>query len=64
MPFDDLLRPGHSIGIVRVDVDGAVVLDIDLATGLGDDALDRLPPGPISSPIFSGLIRSVSIRGA
>ena len=33
------------VGVVRVDVHGAVVLDVDLAAGLGDDALDVLAAG-------------------
>src|SRR5436190_19377771 len=37
---DDLLGPGHPSRIVRVDVHGAVVLHIDLASGLRDDAFN------------------------
>src|SRR3954469_10387067 len=37
---DDFLRAGHAFGAGRVNVNGTVVLDINLSAGLGDDALD------------------------
>ena len=43
---DDLLGALHPVAVVRVDVHGAVVLDVDLRAGLGDDALDGLAAGP------------------
>ena len=38
------------------DVDGAVVVDVDLGAGHFLNARMFLPPGPMSRPIFSGLI--------
>ena len=45
MPADDFLRARHGVAVVRVDVHGAVVLDVDLRAGLGDDAFDGLAAG-------------------
>ena len=42
---DDLLGALQSLAVVRVDVHGAVVLDVDLGAGLGGDALDGLAAG-------------------
>ena len=43
---DDLLGAGEALAVVRVDVHGAVVLDVDLGAGLGNDALDGLAARP------------------
>ncbi len=61
---DDFLRARHAFGACRVDVHRAVVFDVELGAGLGLDALDVLATGPISSPILSGSILIVSMRGA
>ena len=41
-PVDDFFRALEAFAVVRVDVDGSVVLDVDLGAGLGNDAFDRL----------------------
>src|SRR3954468_5254049 len=43
---DDFLRARHALGAGRVDVNGTVVIDINLRAGLGDDALDGFAAGP------------------
>ena len=43
---DDFLRARHAFAARRIDVHRAVVFDINLRAGLGDDALDRLAAGP------------------
>jgi len=47
-----------------VNIDCAVVLDVDLATDSRRSVLIFLPPGPMRAPIFSGLIFTVTMRGA
>ena len=42
---DDFLRARHALAARRVDVHRAVVFDVNLRAGLGDDALDRLAAG-------------------
>ena len=42
---DDFLRARHRFGIVRVDVYGTVVFDVNLRAGFSDDAFDRLAAG-------------------
>src|SRR3954469_16766977 len=43
---DNLLRAGHALGARRVNVNGTVVVDVNLSSGLGDDALDGLATRP------------------
>ena len=43
--LDDFLGALETLGIARVDVHGAIVLDVNLGTRLGDDALDGLSAG-------------------
>jgi hypothetical protein len=58
-----LARAG--LAVAGVDVDGAVVLDVDLGAGLGDDALDGLAAGADEeADLVTGLILRVSMRGA
>src|SRR4029434_3741787 len=38
---DDLLRAGHALAARRIDVNRAVVFDVNLRSGFSDDALDR-----------------------
>src|SRR5436190_3650219 len=45
-PADNFLRARHAFGAGRVDVDGAVIFDVNLRAGFGDDALNRLATGP------------------
>ena len=55
------LGPG---GVDAARRDDAVVLDVDLGAGLFLEARIVLPPGPMSRPIFSGLIWIWISRGA
>src|SRR5476649_604748 len=42
---DDFLRARHAFGARRIDVHGAVVFDVNLRAGFGDDAFNRLAAG-------------------
>ena len=46
------------------DIDGAVVLDVDLGAGVGADLLMTLPPEPMTSRILSTSIFIFTILGA
>src|SRR2546423_11317884 len=43
---DNFLRARHALWAGRVDVNGTVVVDINLGAGLGDDALDGFAARP------------------
>ena len=63
--FDRGFRLLARRAVERRDVDGAVVLDVDLlGAGVGMILLIILPPGPMTSLILSGLIVTTIIRGA
>src|SRR5206468_1990759 len=49
---DDLLRAVERVAAIRVNVDGAAVLDVDLRAGLGGDAFDRLAARADEHPDF------------
>ena len=53
--FDDLLGAGHAVGVVRVDADAAVVVDVDVASGLGNDGFDVLSAGADDEADFVGV---------
>ncbi len=43
---DNFLRTCHALAARRVDVHGAVVLDVNLSSGFGDNAFNRFAAGP------------------
>ena len=61
---DNFLGPSKAFAAVGVDMNGAVIFDVNLGARFSDDTACNAPPGPIKRPILSGLMRIVSIRGA
>ena len=52
--IDDLFGASQAVAIVRVDVDGAVVVDVNLSAGFSDDAFDGFATRPDEEANFIG----------